>query len=233
MFGLHWDGAVEYQSRRVDRYAQALRSLRASGRTFECSCARRELATECPSGTRYPGTCRSGPRRSGPTATRFKMDDGAATEWIDHFQGRVACSPASLGDVIIRRRDGIYAYQLAAAVDDASQGITDVVRGADLLESTAWQIALQRALGAPTPRYGHLPLLTEPGGAKLAKSRRSVGLVAARASAQLLQILRLLKQEPPAALSGAPVNEVLDWAIAHWNRQALYAIRSLSLPDPD
>ena len=110
------------------------------------------------------------------------------------MQGTCAFDLAERGDVIVRRRDGAFAYQLAVVVDDARQGVTDVVRGADLLDSTAWQISLQRALGLPTPRYAHLPLITEPGGAKLAKSRRSVALEPERAGPQLWQALTLLRQ---------------------------------------
>ena len=233
-FGLHWDGEIEYQSRRTAHYLQALAALQAAGTTFECSCSRRMLTDRAfrqavPDSRVYPGTCRPGPRRPGPTSTRFKMEDVAiAVE--DRFQGSITFSPGSLGDVVVRRRDGVIAYQLAVVVDDALQGVTDVVRGADLLESTGWQIALQRALGLPTPRYGHLPLLTEPGGAKLAKSRRSVAIEPARAGSELLTVLRLLNQAPPAALCGAPAPEVLAWAISHWTPQAFHGIREHAPP---
>ncbi len=148
-------------------------SLRAAGRTFECSCSRRELNAE---DSGYPGTCREGPRRPGDTATRFRVEETQTIDFDDRFQGPIALAMGKFGDVIVRRRDGIFAYQLAVIVDDAIQGITDVVRGADLLESTGWQIALQRALRLRTPRYGHLPLLLERTGDKLSKSRRSTAL---------------------------------------------------------
>ena len=233
-FGLHWDGEIEYQSRRTAHYLQALAVLQDAGATFECSCSRGMLTDRAsrqagPDSRVYPGTCRPGPRRAGPTSTRFRMESVViAAE--DRFQGSITFSPGSLGDVVVRRRDGVIAYQLAFVVDDALQGVTDVVRGADLLESTGWQIALQRALGLPTPRYGHLPLITEPGGAKLAKSRRSVAIAPARAGSQLLTVLGLLNQAPPAALSGAPAPEVLAWAISHWNPHAFHGIREQALP---
>jgi glutamyl-Q tRNA(Asp) synthetase len=233
-FGLHWDGEIEYQSRRTAHYLQALAALQAAGATFQCSCSRRVLTDRASrqAGRNprvYPGTCRPGPRRPGPTSTRFRMEDVVmAVE--DRFQGSLTFSPGSLGDVVVRRRDGVVAYQLAVVVDDALQGVTDVVRGADLLDSTGWQIALQRALGLPTPRYGHLPLLTEPDGAKLAKSRRSVAIDPSRAGSELLTVLRVLNQAPPAALCGAPAPEVLAWAIPHWNPQAFHGIRELALP---
>lgn len=229
-FGLHWDGEVQYQSRRTAGYAEALADLRARDMTFECSCSRRELASDaCPSG-RYPGTCRSGPRRRGATATRLRMTDEPIA-FEDRFQGPIELPAGSLGDVIVRRRDGIFAYQLAVVVDDAQQGITDIVRGADLLESTGWQIALQRSLGLSTPRYAHLPLLTEPGGAKLAKARRTVPLDPARAGEQLSTVLGLLSQDPPRALAGAPPAELLAWAIGHWNPGAFRLTRRIELAD--
>ncbi len=228
-FALHWDGAVEYQSRRTAHYQAALDRLRAAGVTFECSCSRGQLAHAGASASRYPGTCRSGPRRPGPTATRVRIDEQRAITFEDRFQGPCTCLPSSLGDVIVRRRDGVFAYQLAVVVDDALQGVTDVVRGADLLASTGWQILLQEALDLPRPRYAHLPLVTEPGGAKLAKSRRSVALQSARAGAQLHQILRLLDQRPPLALARAPAHEVLAWAVAHWNPATFRGVRTVAL----
>src|SRR5947208_561755 len=144
----------------------------------------------------YPGTCRNGPKSRGATATRFRVDDGTVC-FEDRAQGECRFELRERGDVIIRRRDGAFAYQLAVVVDDALQGVTDVVRGADLLDSTPWQIALQGALRLPTPHYLHLPLVTEPGGAKLAKARRSVALDPRASGRSLHEALRLLNQDPP------------------------------------
>ncbi|MDE2050353.1 MAG: tRNA glutamyl-Q(34) synthetase GluQRS [Gammaproteobacteria bacterium] len=227
-FGLPWDGEVEYQSRRTHLYAQALESLRTAGHAFECSCSRRELSTE-ESG--YPGTCREGPRRHGDTATRFRVDETQTVEFDDRFQGPIALAMGKLGDVIVRRRDGAFAYQLAVVVDDALQGITDVVRGADLLESTGWQIALQRALSLRTPRYAHLPLLLECTGGKLSKSRRSTALDAGRAGAQMLQVLRLLSLSPPQELAGATPPTLLEWATGRWREQPPRQLREVILPE--
>lgn len=227
-FGLTWDGEVEYQSRRLERYVSALEALRARGLTFECSCTRRELGANTERG--YPGTCRSGPRHPGPTATRFRVPDERTVEFVDRFQGACRFDLAAAGDVIIRRRDGIFAYQLAVVVDDADQGITDVVRGADLLPSTAWQIALQEALGLPTPRYGHLPVVVEPDGSKLAKSRRSVPVDPANPAEGLIQALTLLRQTPPPALAGEPPAVVLDWAIRNWRPDRLQGVLETPLP---
>jgi glutamyl-Q tRNA(Asp) synthetase len=225
-FGLLWDGEVEYQTRRTQLYADALQSLRAAGLTFECSCSRRELAEEAG----YPGTCRKGPRRPGDTSTRFRIDAPATLTFEDRFQGSIALAMARLGDVIVRRRDGIFAYQLAVVVDDARQGITDVVRGADLLESTGWQIALQRALHLPTPRYGHLPLLLESTGEKLSKCRRSTALDAHAASAELLSVLRLLGLSPPGELAGARPATLLEWATGCWQEQPVPLAREVLVP---
>jgi glutamyl-Q tRNA(Asp) synthetase len=227
-FGLLWDGEVEYQSRRTHFYADALESLRAGRRTFECSCSRRELSTE---DSGYPGTCREGPRKPGDTATRFRVDEAETIVFDDRFQGPVALQMAKLGDVIVRRRDGVFAYQLAVVVDDALQGVTDVVRGSDLLESTGWQIALQRALRLPVPRYGHLPLLLERTGDKLSKSRRSAALDPERAGAETLNVLQLLGLSPPAELARATATALLDWATSIWEKdRPLPLVRELVLP---
>jgi glutamyl-Q tRNA(Asp) synthetase len=222
-FGLTWDGPVEYQSARTAHYAQALQQLAASGLIFQCSCSRRERADECG----YPGTCRAGPRRPGPTATRFRVPD-IPTSFEDRAQGHCTYSLRARGDVIIRRRDGDYAYQLAVVVDDALQGITDVVRGGDLLDSTPWQLALQQALGLPTPAYLHLPLVTEPDGKKLSKSMRSVAADPAQGGPQLHAALVLLRQQPPAALAREPARTVLEWACAHWRPEQFQRVRQVS-----
>ncbi len=228
-FGLEWDGPVEVQSQRTESYRAALEQLRAAGATFECTCSRSELAAYGALTSRYPGLCRSGPRRDGPSATRLRIEALRIFTFEDRFQGPFSCPAGSLGDVVVRRRDGVFAYQLAVVVDDALQGITDVVRGADLLESTGWQIALQEALRLARPRYGHLPLLTEPGGAKLAKRHHAVPLDAHRASAELLAVLRLLGQAPPAELDGAAPSVVLAWASAHWRPAAFHGRREIAL----
>ena len=213
-FGLCWDGEVEYQSRRTHRYAESLESLRAAGHTFECSCSRRELvSTE----TGYPGTCRSAPTRRGPTATRFRVDDSVTVSWLDRVQGPCQFELRALGDPVIRRRDGAFAYQLAVVVDDAAQDVSDVVRGADLLQSTAWQIQLQQALGLSIPRYAHLPVVMEAELGKLSKSRRSVALDPANSGSQLREALTVLQYNVPAELQQAPPSELLAWATPHWS----------------
>ena len=224
-FGLEWDGAIEYQSTRTADYAYALERLTALGATFECSCPRRARDPE----SGYPGTCRSGPTRPGPTATRFRVEDSVMS-FEDRAQGTCRYTLRERGDVIVRRRDGAFAYQLAVVVDDARQGVTDVVRGADLLDSTPWQLALQRNLSLATPRYLHLPLVVEPTGAKLAKSRRSVALDATRVGPQLHVALGLLRQAPPAALKLEPASAVLEWACTHWRPEHFVGMREVPAP---
>lgn len=220
--GLTWDGAVEYQSRRTAYYAEALAELARCGRLFECSCTRRELAAD----GGYPGTCRDGPLRAGPTATRFRVDDGVL-HFEDRTQGGCSFSLRERGDVVVKRRDGVFAYQLAVVVDDARQAVTDVVRGADLLDNTPWQIALQRALALPTPRYAHLPLVVERHEGKLSKSRRSLALDSREAGRQLYQSLTLLRQAPSAELELEPVPAILAWACAHWRVDRFKGVRQV------
>jgi glutamyl-Q tRNA(Asp) synthetase len=222
--GLTWDGAVEYQSRRTAYYIEALVELGRRQLLFECSCTRRDLSAD----GGYPGTCREGPQREGPTATRFRVDDGMI-EFEDRAQGRCAFDLRERGDFVVRRRDGVFAYQLAVVVDDARQAVTDVVRGADLLDNTPWQIALQRVLGFPTPRYTHLPLVVEAQSGKLSKSRRSLALDRREAGNQLYQALTLLRQTPPLRLKLEPGPVILAWATAHWSVERFQGVAEVLL----
>jgi glutamyl-Q tRNA(Asp) synthetase len=237
-FGLHWDGEVEFQSRRTPLYVESIKSLQAAGRTFECSCTRRDLTNMSETG--YPGTCRQGPtrrqlRQNQPTTTRFRVNDDNPVAWLDRIQGWCQHDLRELGDPVIRRRDGTFAYQLAVVVDDADQGVTHVVRGADLLQSTAWQVQLQQALQFPTPQYAHLPLVMQADGSgKLSKSRGSLAIDPAHASTQLGEVLTLLQHEPPAELQHSSPTELLAWAVVNWRldtfqgRQEILASRPMS-----
>jgi glutamyl-Q tRNA(Asp) synthetase len=149
---------------------------------------------------------------------------------VDRSLGEIRFDPTVLRDVIVQRRDGVYAYHLACVVDDAFQGVTDVVRGADLLPSTAWQLALHEALGLRPPRYLHLPLVVEADGSKLAKSRHSMPVEAAHAAKVTRQVLRWLKQEdPPAELQS--VAGLLDFAKAHWDPRRFNGVREVPVTD--
>jgi glutamyl-Q tRNA(Asp) synthetase len=229
-FGLHWDGEVEFQSHRTALYAEALKSLRDLGRTFECGCSRRELADASETG--YPGTCRDAPPRCGPTATRFRVNTDEVVSWMDRVQGECHFALSELRDPIIRRRDGAFAYQLAVVIDDAAQDVSDVVRGADLLQSTAWQIHLQQTLALPAPRYAHLPLVMEDNYGKLSKSRRSLAIDPLRASDQLSTALRLLNHPPPAELQQATATELIAWASAHWSLDRFQSVQKVVISRP-
>lgn len=186
-FGLEWDGEPVRQSERSDLYEAALSRLRERGIVFDCACSRRELqlAASAPAegdpvesaGPIYPGTCRQG-LAEGRTlrAVRFRVPTDVI-RFEDSVHGAIEESLAqSVGDFVVRRADGPFAYQLAVVVDDAAQGVTEVVRGGDLLSSTARQIALQQALGVPTPRYAHLPLVVDEEGRKLGKRSGALSL---------------------------------------------------------
>jgi glutamyl-Q tRNA(Asp) synthetase len=231
-FGFQWDGDVLYQSDRRDAYRDALAALRCAGRIFECSCSRRELAAggneEAPG---YPGTCRRGPTKAGPVALRFRVSD-APIHFDDLFLGAQHFDLTTCGDVVVERRDGIASYQLAVVVDDALQHVTRVVRGADLLSSTPWQLDLQRALALPSPIYGHLPLVVEPDGTKLSKSRRAIPLDSSQVAKGLTATLTLLSQQPPPELARQPVKDVWEWAFAHWDPQALVGRSEVRCPRP-
>jgi glutamyl-Q tRNA(Asp) synthetase len=229
-FGLHWEGDVIYQSQRNDVYVAALEQLRAAGLTFECSCSRRQLAGHDEGG--YPGTCRAGPTRSrAATAIRFRVPPDPVVFLDDAIQGAQRFRAPELGDIVIKRKDGVFAYQLAVSVDDASQHVTNVVRGADLLLSTAWQLLLQKALSLPTPAYAHLPVVLEQNGEKLGKSRHSVPVEPRHASAYLTTVLRMLNHPPPAELENDTPARLLEWAARAWNVVALSHVRSVTARD--
>lgn len=235
-FGLCWDGEVLWQSRRFDRYAAALDRLRAEGQVYGCACSRKEIADSSLSrardgGLRYPGTCRNGlaPGRVA-RAWRVRTTPGELC-FDDALQGRQCEDVArDVGDFVLRRADGVWAYQLAVVVDDAEQGVTDIVRGADLLDSTPRQIHLQRLLGYPQPGYLHLPVAINTAGEKLSKQTLAHAVAEQPASITLEAALRFLGHTPPAVLHRAPVHELLDWARTAWQRQRLPALRTAPAP---
>jgi glutamyl-Q tRNA(Asp) synthetase len=214
--GLHWDGTVLHQRERLRLYIAALEQLRTAGRCYPCACSRREVDE---AGGLYPGTCRLGlPAGRSGRAWRLHCPPGAVG-FVDRVLGEQREVVAeTAGDFILKRADGIYAYQLAVVVDDADQGVSDVVRGADLLPSTARQRVLQDLLGFPTPGYLHLPLVRLADGRKLSKQNHAPALRNRDASANLLAALELLGQALPETGSRAlpDVESVLRWALAHW-----------------
>ena len=213
-FGFEWDGEVVRQRDRTQLYIDALRTLEARNLTFECSCSRLQLEDE----TRYPGTCRVRPAASSvPTAIRLRVQQGSIL-FRDRIQGSYRQDlAAAVGDVILKRRDQIFAYLLAVVVDDGAQGVSHIVRGADLLDNTPRQIYLQGLLGLPLPVYAHVPVLTEPDDTKLAKSRRSVRADADAAMPQLLAVFSMLGLSPPDSLPAGSLTDAWAWAIRQWN----------------
>jgi glutamyl-Q tRNA(Asp) synthetase len=224
-FGFEWDIEIVRQTDRTAHYAAAMDTLCTRGLTFECSCSRSQLADE----ERYPGTCRGRPQIPGvATATRLRVDPGYV-QFADRIQGVYRQDVAgAVGDMILKRRDQLFAYVLAVVVDDAAQGVTHVVRGADLLDNTPRQIYLQRLLGLATPAYAHVPVLVEADGGKLAKSARSVRLDARAAPAHLLCVFELLGLAPPRGLATADVGTAWAWAMGQWDINRV--VRRLTLP---
>ncbi len=212
-FGFEWDGEVVHQSKRLDRYRASLRDLQARGLTFACTCSRQQFEDH-----RYPGTCRAHPARDGvASATRLKVDPGTIT-FDDRVQGTFRQDVgAAVGDVILQRRDGIFAYLMAVVVDDAAQGITHIVRGADLLDNTPRQIYVQAQLDLPRPSYAHVPVLMEDDGAKLSKSRRSLRLDQSAPLEQLLSVFSLLGLDVPPSGDFCATRDAWRWAIAQWS----------------
>jgi glutamyl-Q tRNA(Asp) synthetase len=219
--GLHWDAGVVLQSTRRERYEAALQSLRAHGLLYRCRCSRREIADSALRGIEgavYPGTCRAlalGAAVDG--AERFRVPAGGIA-FEDRLRGTLVQDVArDVGDFVVKRRDGLHAYQLAVVLDDADAGVTDVVRGADLLWSTPRQVLLQSALGFATPRYLHVPVVTDEHGEKLSKQAHATPVVDGDPGA-LRAALRFLGQ--PWELPGSP-REILDAAAESWNDAAL------------
>lgn len=227
-FGFEWDGPILRQSARRTAYEEALALLRTRDLLFECSCSRTVLGPS----TRYPGTCRERPASPGvATATRLRVEPGEI-RFVDRVQGaQVEDVAHALGDLLLKRRDGLYAYLLAVVVDDADQGVSDVVRGADLIEHTAAQIHLQRVLGLSTPRYAHPPALVEPSGAKLAKSARSVALDARAGAAALARVFALLGLDPPRELARGTLAAAWEWAIGAWRIESVPRALTLRVPN--
>ncbi|NJD30281.1 MAG: tRNA glutamyl-Q(34) synthetase GluQRS [Gammaproteobacteria bacterium] len=222
--GFRWDGPVLRQSTRSAAYRAAIERLRHDGRIRECPCSRAALAALPENRSRAPGdelfhpaACLASVDHSADgVAWRLRVPD-RFVEFVDRVQGRQVTNVArTVGDFVLRRRDGLFAYQLAVVVDDADQVITDVVRGTDLLSSTPRQILVQEGLGLPTPTYMHVPLAVDAGGLKLSKSDDAPGLALAEPSMQLVSALEFLGQGPPSELARGTVGDVWEWAVLHW-----------------
>lgn len=227
-FGFEWDGEIVWQSQRLDAYAEALETLRRAGQVYPCACTRREIADSAlgRDGSRvYPGTCRTG-LPEGRSARAWRVRAEGRVRFEDAVQGwREEDLATEVGDFVVLRADGQFAYQLAVVVDDAEAGITHVVRGADLLDSTARQHHLQTLLGYPTPSYAHLPVVVNAANEKLSKQTLAAAIDMADVGATWRAALVFLGHHPPAALNGAPALEIRRWAIAHWSLARVPRVR--------
>ncbi|MEO8676325.1 MAG: tRNA glutamyl-Q(34) synthetase GluQRS [Casimicrobiaceae bacterium] len=236
-YGFAWDGPVVRQSERSALYKDALVELRDRDDVYACACTRRELeaASIGAGGERvYPGTCRDGvpADRIGRSARAWRLRVGASRmAWRDRLQGTQTQDLArDVGDFVVQRADGLFAYQLAVVVDDDAQGITDVVRGADLMASTARQILLQQRLACATPSYLHVPIAIDAQGEKISKQTRAAPLPASPLPA-LFAAWRFLEQPLPSG-SGVPatIPEFWQWSISAWNPARLPPVSMLPAP---
>lgn len=212
---LLWDSDIRYQSTRLDTYRQLARQLVEDGHAYYCGCSRKELKAN---GGRHPFHCRtSGNSPSDrPLAIRFALQDEQA-QWQDRILGaQHQAVEAEIDDPVILRKEGFVAYQLAVVVDDIDQGVTDVVRGSDLLETTAQQRQICRALDGSAPGWAHIPVVINAQGQKLSKQNHAPALEDHQPGQNLWLALMSLGQRPPSALRAAPARSVLDWALAHW-----------------
>ncbi|HRF72444.1 MAG TPA: tRNA glutamyl-Q(34) synthetase GluQRS [Accumulibacter sp.] len=232
-FGFAWDGEVLVQSRRLDFYHAALVRLQLDGDVYPCACSRREIASHSPprsvdGALVYPGTCRAGlVGGRAARAWRLRLPDQVVA-FDDRVQGPMQQNlQRAVGDIILLRADGQYAYQLAVVADDAAQGVNAVVRGVDLLDSTPRQIWLQRRLGLPTPTYAHLPVVTNAAGEKLSKQTRASAVDPAAGSALLSAALHFLGHPVPAEISAGPLGDFWRWAIASWSIDRVPALRGV------
>ena len=235
--GMRWDGTIVRQSSRGDAYHAALHRLREKGLVYPCACSRRDIADSAAAGIEgpvYPGTCRAG-LAPGRAARALRADTrGAKVAFDDALQGPVAHDvEKDFGDFVLYRADDVYAYQLAVVVDDAEQGITDVVRGADLLASTPRQIYLQQRLGLPQLRYAHLPVAVDTAGEKLSKQTFAAPVDAARPQPALVSALEFLGQQPPRDLARTTVKELWDWALKNWNLERVPRAHSAPASAPE
>lgn len=232
-FGFAWDGEVMVQSRRLDAYHAALVRLQLDGDVYPCACSRREIAACAPprsidGGLIYPGNCRNG-LGGGRAARSWRLRVADKTiAFSDRVQGLVQQNlERSVGDFILLRADGQFAYQLAVVTDDAAQGINAVVRGVDLLDSTPRQIWLQQRLALGTPSHAHLPVVLNAAGEKLSKQTRAAAVDPSAGSAALSAALRFLGQAVPQEISAGPVRDFWPWAIATWSIRRIPALRGM------
>ena len=221
---LFWDGNIRYQSRQLHDYHQIIDQWLVDQEAYLCSCSRQQLKDFAI----YPGFCRDNPPdNSQPSAVRLVTRDREIA-FTDLIQNQQCLNLATdIGDFVVRRKDGLIAYQLAVAYDDADQKITRVIRGADLLDSSFKQLYILSLLRKEAPRYGHIPLILSPSGDKLSKQESAHALNQNTPEANLLQALDLLGQNPPNAILQCTTKDILQWAIRHWSLETVPKIPSI------
>ena len=227
-YGFQWDGPVSYQSQFTERHEALVQSMLKTGEAYPCSCSRRDLADARRGtlGAIYPGTCRNG-CRSHDTAIRLRTDD-QPIEFTDKLQGpQCQRLESESGDFIIKRRDGLIAYHLAVVADDFDQGITEIVRGIDLLDSTPRHIHLQRVLGFTTPDYVHIPVIENADGQKLSKLTGAKAIPNDGCGPILISALHALNQQPPAELASDEISNIWSWAVENWRTDVLRHAKSI------
>ena len=225
-YGLYWDQEVTYQSTRSQIYDAALQQLTEKELVYRCSCTRKEIAAR---GEKiYSGYCRAGIKKKRKQySIRVKVPDQPIA-WQDQIQGEQSANLFQMnGDFIVRRADGLHAYHLAVVVDDASQGITEIIRGADLLSSTNAQRFLQQQLDINPPLYGHIPVAINSTGEKLSKQSGAGAIAELDPVTTLHKALQDLGQLPPEELSKSSVKEIIDWGILNWDLQKIPANKVL------
>lgn len=229
-FGFEWDGEVAYQSQRIAFYQDSLSELKANALIYPCDCSRREIADSAQHGIDgliYPGTCRHKSNVKIPHASRIAVDS-EPIRFNDTIQSNIQQNLAhDVGDFVLKRADGLYAYQLAVVADDFAQNITHVVRGADLLDSTPRQIYLQQKLGYPTPQYTHIPVASNLAGEKLSKQTLAPAIDTLQAPMLITQALSFLGQRPPKDLSTNNIGDIWQWAKDHWDIEKVPSQRSI------
>lgn len=233
-FGFEWDDAVLYQSQRTSYYADALEILNNRHLIYPCTCTRKEIADSSSSigidGVIYPDTClKNAIKVNVPAAWRIKTESHTIS-FNDSIQGKISQNlKQDIGDFILNRADGLFAYQLAVVVDDAAQDITHIVRGADLLDSTPRQIYLQQLLNYPTPQYAHVPVACNDAGEKLSKQTLASPLDTAKTAINLIQALNFLGQATPPDLANEDKNTIWHWALSNWQLSKIAKTKSLKL----
>lgn len=233
-FGFQWDKPVTYQSQRDHAYTQALSTLKERHLVYPCTCTRKEIADSSAligiEGAIYPRTClKQALKKNHPLAWRIKTED-KTVGFHDAIQGTVVQNLLhDIGDFVLKRADGLFAYQLAVVIDDAAQGVTHVVRGADLLHSTPRQIYLQSLLNIDTPSYMHIPVAANQEGQKLSKQTLALGLNTQDTVTQLWHALDFLNQNPPSELKSAEINTCWEWAMTHWHSNQIPRVKSMTI----